>query len=315
MSFSKENYQHLIAERAIFQRFLDETPKSDIIAQINLKSRIEELEASILIAKEKLPVHEAAKAKITFGGEPVRGSYGIVADFGSKVMQHLIEAVQKLAASIGKPLPNMGPTPEKKQNQLLITAVAKGSFGFELEELQDQLPLIDEPSQTEIALGQVLNILQISKDGTDDELSELIADLDRKAVVSVHDLLEMIAKNRAFCSYFFKGHALRFYNAESVRSAAKRLADDNRQEIEEVFTGQFEGALPHAQTFEFQLAMPIGDQDFIKGKISESAPSAEVINQNLNQIMDIRVLKILIGEGKPKYILLNVPDLNKDVKS
>ena len=57
------------------------------------------------------------------------GGYGIFADFGTKIVGALNEAVTSVAASLSGGLAAKGPIPNREKNQLLITSTAVGSFG------------------------------------------------------------------------------------------------------------------------------------------------------------------------------------------
>lgn len=107
-----------------------------------LEARKDELEEA-LEHIELRPESHAAMA-VFFGGAPVQGSRGIDADFAGGALGDIQEIVRKRLSNIEVgPLAPTGRLRLSNNSQLLVTDVARGSFGFILEESGQDAPIID----------------------------------------------------------------------------------------------------------------------------------------------------------------------------
>jgi len=84
----------------------------------------------------------------------------------------------------------------------------------------------------------------------------------------------------------------------------KRLGKDNLREQETTLHGEFQGVLPKARRFEFQLS---ADAEVVRGKIGPAITDPDVINQYLHRPTTIFVMARQVGNGKPRYVLLALP--------
>lgn len=295
-------YRRLLAEKANLKRLLAEIPAEDVLDRAGLEARLDHVEQQL--AKVTPPNREPARARLTFRGRPVVGQHGVFADFGAKATSAFADAVTKIAAGLSGRLPASGPVPNRTEGQLLITGTALGSFGFELEEapLNDRLDFGDETLAAQ-ALELTQNLLR-STQGTDDELTDSAAATEPRAVAAVRSFLDVLAANDAVCALQFNDKVFRFNDVGEVRRGVQRLSDDNLHEDETRLTGEFQGCLPKARTFEFKLA---GSPDVIRGKLGADIDSPDEINTHLHQVTTIDVLATRVGSGKPRYVLLRLP--------
>ena len=125
-----KEYSFLKSDENEVLKILEGIAEDDWIARMSFQGRLESI-------REKLegvdPPSAPEKAILTFRGKPVKGSESITADFASKATIYFNDAVAAIAASMSDKLGYMGQIADKKENQLLITGMAKGSFGFEYE--------------------------------------------------------------------------------------------------------------------------------------------------------------------------------------
>jgi len=191
--------------------------------------------------------------------------------------------------------------PNRENFRLLITGTALGSFGFELEEAPREDLLYPEGSLVESAIEQTQKILQASL-GTDDELTEAIAEADPRAVDSVRTFLQAVADEEATCALEFKKEVFRFKDVGQIRRSEARLKKENIHEADLPLSGQFLGVLPHRRTFEFEIAET---QEIVTGKVGPAIADAGEINQNLNRPVTIQVHTKKAGTGRPSYTLLS----------
>jgi ribosomal protein S16 len=292
----------LIAERKMLRGMIDEIPIEDVMDRGSLLAKLETIESQIAA----IPTgREPAKARLTFVGRPVVGSYGIFADFGMKAVNGFAEAVAAVAASLTAPLRAMGPIPNREQNQLLITNTALGSFGFELEELPGAQMKLDEPSMVEQAIDKTQALLLATIQPDDEVLADSAAELDQRAIDKVRTFVSTLADNEALCAIQFKDKLFRFESGAQMRRSIERMSEANLHETTEELVGEFEGALPFKRrTFEFRVE---GSDDVIVGRFGAGVDRPEEINKHLHEPCTVQVGVTRVGQGRPRYILLGMP--------
>ena len=119
------------------------------------------------------------------------------------------------------PLPLTGPVPYSEDYNLLVTGVARGSFGIRVEEEGRQAPLPGESTSVELAIEELKSILEASV-GDDEQLANAIGEIDPRALAQVRDFLETVANNMAVCALEFRGHEFSFRDTAQVRRSADR---------------------------------------------------------------------------------------------
>lgn len=294
----QERYQ-LLAEKTSLERMLASLPESSVIDRMSLEARKTEVEEALAAAPT--PAREPVRARLTFRGKPIIGSHGMFAEFGAKAINAFADAVAAIGASQTTTLGTRGALPNREEYQLLITGTALGSFGFELEEAPGGETLFPELSLVDRAIEQTRRIMEASL-GSDDELTEAIADADPRAVEALRGFLQTLADQEAVCTLEFKEEVFRFADVGQVRRSEGRLRQDNIHEEEKSLSGHFLGVLPHRRTFEFQMA---DTQDIIAGKVGPDIENAGSINQVLGQDITVQVHTKRAGTGRPKYTLLS----------
>lgn len=298
---NRQERMHLLSERTALQRMISETPAEELIDLRSLNTRLEIVNQQLAAAPED--TRQPARARLTFRGRPVVGSYGIFAEFGMEATKAFTDAVAAVAASFSAPLQAMGPIPNRSQNQLLITSTATGSFGFELEEHGPEQLTLEDDAVLPSALEQMRQLLEGST-GSDDELADAASELDPRAVSAVRSFLDKLVTNEAVCAVETNEGRFAFSDVGQVRTAVSRLATENLVEEEISMTGAFQGALPKRRTFEFVRA---DDGEVLAGKIAPSIRNPEAINAHLNQRIEIQLVRTRVGAGRPRYLLKELP--------
>lgn len=298
---NNEDRLHLLAEQTFLRRDLAETPETARLTRMSIEARLRKVDAELAA----LPVDERtpARARLTFDGVPVIRSHGIFADFGMKAVSSFTEAVASIAASLTAPLAAMGPIPNRDQNQLLITSTAVGSFGFELEEYRAEQLALEDSSPVATALERTQALLQ-STLGDDEALADIASETDPRALDKVRTFLKVLVDNSAVCALQYGGHGVRFTDVGQVSRSLARLAADNLHESEEQLRGEFVGVLPNSRSFEFRLA---SDGQFIRGKVSPRVQNVDAINEHLHSPVQINVTRTQVGNGRPRYLLTQMP--------
>jgi hypothetical protein len=306
----RQELTHLQGEKTLLKRMIDETPLENVLDRGSLTARLEEIEERINLAE--LGPKDPVRARLTFSGKPVISSYGIRADFGTKIIGSFNETVLAVAASISGGLAAKGPIPNRYQNQLLITNTALGSFGFELEEnIADQLT-IEERTTLDLAIERLQNLLQGTIETDDELLADSASELDQRALDKTRTFIDTLAENEAICTLQFRNQTFRFTDVGQVRSSLARISKDNIHEEEQNLKGEFLGVLPRRRTFEFKIDAP---EQVIAGKFSPAVEYADNINKHLNQLVNIRVMATTVRSGKPRYQLLELPAWINDLKA
>ena len=247
------DYRFLLSEQFALNRMIEGTPETDVIDRMSLEARLEEVEIQ-LKDYEGYSSH-LVDGSLTFEGNPVVGSRGIDAEFGSKAVSAFSKAVNLVGASSHGPLKSKGRVPQKENYRLLITGTALGSYGFKVEAASQKPVPVGEVPSVESAVTQVKKILEASVK-TDEELADTIGEIDNRALNGVHDFLKTVAENGAVCTLTFKGDMFRFRDSEQVRHSQKRLSRDHIREESVVLTGTVLGFFPHIPRIQLELTSP-----------------------------------------------------------
>lgn len=303
-----DEYRFIASEVAELESLLAEIPVEDAIDRAGLESRLE-------LAKEAIAnyVEEEAprKARLTFRGDPVFGTHGIVADFAAKAATLFTDA---FSAIVAENLRYMGPIPEKDKNPLLITGTALGSFGFEFElppppspPTDGQTDLFPKPYRAADAMQKLENFLSVAAAGSDDEISVIVDEIHPRAVRKVAEFLDYLSSQEAWCGLAFTEKPFQFSDVDQVRHSAARLKEDNIKEFQNTITGELQGVLPKGREFEFK---PHGKDEIIKGRVGSGIEDADVLNSDfLHKLVTVTFEVIQVGQGRPRYTIQKLEDL------
>ena len=295
-------YRNLLGERTALERMLAATPSEDVLDRGSLAARLEDVQHRLAAFSGN--EREPARARVTFRGAPVVDSLGIAAEFGTKAVNSFTESVIAMAASLSGPLAATGRIPNRDQNQLLITGTAVGSFGFELEERGSEEPGDGDTAAVSEALELTRELLHATL-GSDEELAESASATDRRALDNVRRFLKTLVDNEAVCTVQVGDAWVRFTDVGQVRTSFDRLSPENVHEFEEVIAGQVLGVLPSTRVFEFRRNGE--DKQVLKIKVGATIPDATVLNERLNKPIQIKVNVTRVGNGRPRYTLLEWP--------
>ncbi len=291
----------LESERRFLEGQLAVLPATAVLTRSSTQARMRQVEKHLAEISSE---HQPVRAVLTFRGRPVVGSHGVFAEFGSRATSAFTDAVSMVAAALLGPLAASGPVPNREQCQLLITSTAIGSFGFELEEHRPPRTLFGEETTAARALEVMRGLLESSVQGTDDELAESISGTSSRSIESIRAFVEVLATNDAVCTLVIGKNSIRFRDVGEVRRSVERLSHDNLHEGPSDFFGEFQGVLPKGRTFEFKQAL---SGEIIRGRIGPGIEDPDLLNHHLHQPTTITLHESRVGEGKPKYQLLQLP--------
>lgn len=245
----KLELQALEAELAAIKKLLAEAREvNDPVGSIQYEQRKQELEQDIIVLRDE-EMHQASIA-LYFGGKPVFGSRGIAADFAGKALEQFQELVSKhfAKAELGA-LGERGKVPLKDITTLMVTGVTKGSFGFLLDELNDQMPMFDTALKEMVS--EVMNIIESA--GSVDELvfEEAAETLDPRTLMALRDFFVGLDSNAATVRIVNDVRDFSLDDAAIHRARVRTEATQIEEEDTEI-SGTLIGFLPEHRRFELQ---------------------------------------------------------------
>ncbi len=292
---NRQHYEWLHSGLGELDSLLEMTPASAVITRMSLESEREKIVAEL--ATFTPPARWPITAYLTFNGEPVEDRRGIDAGFAYQALEKYEGAVASAGASLVGPLKGKGRIPNRDNYRLLITNVAIGSFGFEIEEANPTNG--PDPSPTERGIAQVYTLLKTSASADDDD--DTIATAHPRVLSNVHGFLKIVADNQATCSLALGGDRFRFRDTAQVRESVRILNPANIREYDDEFLGHFLGYLPGRREVEF-VNQRTGE--FLSGKVSASVRDADQINDVREAPFILRVRVRQAGTRKPSYTIL-----------
>ena len=293
------------AEADQVRSLLDGLDSADFLNRMSLETRLEHL-TSLANELHQTVQRPVTTSRILFKGEPVLGTRGIVADFATKAMGAFSDSLTAVAASLNISLPPMGPIPNRQDHQIMITGVARGSFGFQIEEYcnGNQLDLGCESSIGK-AMELTSNLIESSISNDDDQLSEAASEIDHRALIKIRSFMKIVCDHNAMFSLKTGSKNINLTSVNQVQRALERLSEDNIQESTKTFRVIFFGSMPQRRTFEFKM---IDQDEWLYGKIDSSLEVSDLINKNIHKPASSVLHTTKVGNGKVKYRLVGIPE-------
>jgi hypothetical protein len=252
--------EHVQAEIAGLDAILEALPANDILGRRSLQSRRIRLQEQLAQLAER--AERRAQIALYFGGDPVIGSIGVQAEFGAATLNNFQDLITKVWAAGDSGLAAMGPIPDKAASHLHITNLVHGSFGFLLEELDEQ----GEPMfETPLRLAADLAVTYITSFAGENEntFNAVIEDIDRRVFKALRDFFAVVYKGKATVR-IVEGDIDERLDRVALERAWIRVeaaeVDEDRIEMQ----GRLLGVIPIGRRFEFES----GDR-IIKGKVGE----------------------------------------------
>jgi hypothetical protein len=253
----------LAAQLAAIERLLGSLPANDHLARVGFEARRDALQRQL--AEFAGAESRRAQVALYFGGEPVIGSLGVRAEFGTRALGSFQDLLSKVWGGLdGIRIEQMGPIKDKEASHLHITSVVHGSFGFLLEELEEQTePMFKTPLSQ--AADQVAVYIASFAGENEATFSQTIDAMNPRVFQSI----------REFFSQMHKGHAtFRMVEGErddkfdhvAVERAWQRAEASNVAEDRVYVQGRLLGVIPMKRRFELE-----SDETgtVIEGKVGE----------------------------------------------
>jgi hypothetical protein len=246
-----EELEHLNSERAKISAMLAlANDADDIVARMTFDARLKSVELR-LNEIQRIPENSASIA-LMFEGRPVEGQRSIDARFASKAVSLFQELVSKAFASlqsVGIPGAR-GQVPYSDISSLRIVDVARGSFGFVLEE-QDIEQSNMVPTAAKKAVEEAVAAIEALASDDYQLYSEMLDKLNPRTLTTAKELFSHLHANEAAMKTETPSHKLSL-TLQSVDRAHERLRVTDIQETEGDWIGVLLGIAPVARTFEFR---------------------------------------------------------------
>ena len=259
----KLDRDQVAAELAALDGLLESLPPNDYLGRVGLEARRDQIcqEFDQLVGR----VDRRAKIALYFGGDPVIGSLGVQAGFGTKVVGGFQDLLSKVwGSSEGGQLLPMGPIKDRAASQLHITSLVHGSFGFLLEELdQEGEPMFETPLSK--AADQVAEYIVSFAGENEATFSAVIDDLNPRVFQSMRDFFGYIHKANATFRLVEGSHDEKLDHL-AIERAWNRAEASNVDEERIQLQGKLLGVIPVRRRFEFEAD---GSPTIIEGRVGE----------------------------------------------
>jgi len=241
---------------------------NDIVGKMQLEHRINDLTKKLELLKKGSVEDNSASVALFFGGQPVLGSKGIAADFAGSILEQFQNLVSKVFATneVGD-LGGRGRVPLKSHSELMVSGLARGSFGFVLNEMSDQVQL--EASQLSHVIDRAAILLRNSAAQDEEVFESTLEELEPRTLMALRDLFTNLDSQKATMrvverkvDFTLDGPAI---HRARLRIEATKI-DETAIEVE----GTLIGFLPEHRKFEF------ADND---GKLFYGSATTEAVEQ------------------------------------
>lgn len=268
----KLNIDSLSSEITTLNELLTSARQSgDFVGEMQLEHRISELSGKLESLKENTVSDNSASVALFFGGQPVLGSRGIAAEFAGTALEQFQNLIAKIFANneVGD-LGERGKVPFKANSELMVTGLARGSFGFVLDEMSDQVQL--ESSQLSHVIDKAALLLRDSAAQDDAVFESILDELEPRTLIALRDLFSNLDSRKATIRVVEK--ELDFtLDGPSIHRARIRTEATSIEESTTEIEGKLVGFLPEHRKFE------LADRT---GKIFYGSATKEAVEQFAN---------------------------------
>jgi hypothetical protein len=253
----------LIADIGSVEALLRRIPANDHVGRLGFESRLQELQLQLA----KLGEREENRASVAlyFGGDPVFGSRGVQAEFGSAVIATYQDLIAKVWSTLGGgSLPLKGQIRDREATHLHITGLLHGSVGFLLEELDQQgEPLFATPLKE--AASKVTDYLEKFVAEDDPSFDALVEEINPRIFISLREFFGRMHKRRAVFR-LVEGERDKAFDRTAIERAYDRAEAMEIDDEEIPIEGELIGVVPYGRKFEFRR---YPTNELISGKVDE----------------------------------------------
>jgi hypothetical protein len=261
------------ADLAAVTGLLAQLDDEDVMARLGLEARQDELKQTIAHLDEAGD-EPVASAALFFGGGPVIGARGIESEFAGSAVTKFQDIVAKVLAHESGGLGQRGIVPNKSASTLHITNIVRGSFGFLLEEVHPQQPLME--TSLKMAVDEATRLLEALGEPDEEQFRTAVEATDDRVLGTAREFFELMRQSGATLR-LVAGETDRSFGSEAVARAAERATSTTVEDAEETIRGQLAGVLPDAHQFEFRAGP---DRGTIRGKVSRTFAADQLARFN-----------------------------------
>lgn len=220
----------------------------DIVGEMQLEHRIGELSNKLETLKEQTLTDNSASVALFFGGQPVLGSKGIAAEFAGVALEQFQNLIAKVFANneVGD-LGGRGRVPFKANSELMVTGLARGSFGFVLDEMSEQVQL--ELSELSHVIDKAALLLRDSAAQDDAVFESLLEELQPRTLIALRDIFSNLDSSKATVRIVEKELDFTLDGPSIHRAKVRTEATSIDETITEI-EGVLVGFLPEHRKFE-----------------------------------------------------------------
>ncbi|EHU4977832.1 TPA: hypothetical protein ACN311_002375 [Vibrio parahaemolyticus] len=252
----------------------------DFVAKKLYLSKLKRLNRELSLIEDRHITH--ASVGLFFDGESVFGSKGILASFAGHSLENFQELVNKVFAyNENGSLGARGAIANKSSSNLMITGVAKGSFGFILDELSDQMEITE--TSLKITLDNVIDLIYNTTLDDEKAYSSAIEDIDQRILQSLKEFFITLDKGKSCLRIVGDKQEYRL-NSQSISLARKRTEATSIDENEETKNLTLIGFLPESCKFE-----AIDNGLLISGSMSK-AVAQQLQRKELNTQVKVKMV-------------------------
>lgn len=226
------------------------TKASDIVGEMQLEHRLEKLKSELKSLKVDTLRDNSASVALFFGGKPVLGSKGIAAEFAGLALEQFQNLISKIFATNGAgSLGTRGKIPFKSQSELMVTGLARGSFGFVLDEMSNQTEL--EASELTHIIDKATHLLRDTAAQDEMFFENLIDDLDARTLIALKDMFSNLDSSQATLR-IVEGDIDIILDSSAIHRGKIRTEATSIEEKTAEISGVLEGLLPEHRKFEIR---------------------------------------------------------------
>lgn len=247
----KLNIDSLSSEITTVKELLSSAQQSgDIVGEMQLEHRLSELSRKIESLKEDTIADNSASVALFFGGRPVLGSKGIAAEFAGLALEQFQNLIAKVFASneVGE-LGERGKVPFKANSELMVTGLARGSFGFVLDEMSDQTQL--ESSQLSQVIDKASFLLRDTAAQDEAVFEALLEELEPRTLIALKEFFSNLDSSKATIRVVEKDIDFTL-DGPAIHRAKIRTEATSIEEKTSDIEGRLVGFLPEHRKFELQ---------------------------------------------------------------
>jgi hypothetical protein len=225
-------------------------PDDDLLGRMSLEARRAQIRAD-LQRLDQLP-DVLADVTLLFGGDPVDGTTSIEAGFAGKVLDLYQDLVAKTMV-VGEQggLARRGRLPDRPRSRLAITALARGSFGFVLEEKDIEGQPLFRSAMSQ-AVEAVTSLFDRVASQDDAAFAETLDAIDPRVLTTVRHFFKALRDDGAVFK-LTEGDRERRYDRFAIERAYQRTQETDVVEDDIILEGTLIGVVPVRRIFEFRI--------------------------------------------------------------